>query len=120
MNIAEPRNSLSSFRAYDSIACVGGAEALHLNGVFVGWASFNYHASGNSAPSANWEYDLDAEAQSCLGLRFMQQVSAAGHLTRSAGSVPMFVARKARFRENPVKMHRRLKEFSTNRPDPQI
>jgi hypothetical protein len=75
MTIAEPINSLGSFRAYDSLACVQGADALHTSGAFAGWASFNYHASGNTEPSANWELDLDLQSMSCLGLRFMQQVS---------------------------------------------
>lgn len=75
MMLAEPSNSFSSFRAYDPIACVSGAEVLHVRAAFLGWASFNYHASGNAELSANWELDLDYQAQSCFGLRFMQQVS---------------------------------------------
>jgi len=87
MRIAEPSNSLGSFRAYDGIACVPGAEMLHVSGAFLGWASFNYHASGNSEPLSNWEMDLDYQAISCLGLRFMQQV---GHLWRCcSGTRPM-------------------------------
>jgi hypothetical protein len=47
-------------------------------------------------------------------------------LIPSAGSVPKFVARpnarkpKARFRQNPVEMHRRSRQFSENRPNERI
>ena len=72
MRMAEPANSLSSFRAYDEVVCTPGVDEFHESAAYMGWASFNYHASGG--PQGGWTLNLDQHSISCIALRTIEKV----------------------------------------------
>jgi hypothetical protein len=71
--LAEPRNSISSLRAFDAATCVDGAEFVHQAGALLGWGSFAFHGTGGSEP---WSGAFDNHGMKCVALHLIYQVKA--------------------------------------------
>jgi len=69
--LAEPRNAISSLRAYDAASCVEDAEFIHEPSAYLGWGSFANHGSG--APGRSWESQFDNHAMACVAMRLLYQ-----------------------------------------------
>lgn len=72
--LAEPRNAISSLRAFDSVTCVDGAAFVHQAGALLGWGSFVYHGTGGSE---TWSGAFDIHGMKCVALHLIYQVNEA-------------------------------------------